>query len=221
MNRKNRLSIFLSLACTALCHAENSKQTPGKVTVTQVEAADGSGRHFALVDADDNALKASLLQAMSKEFPGQVYVEAGKDGPKQGPILYAESHSGSMQHSKAGRDLGIGVAMCAGACLFVQAAGEDADKAQPDGLFVKVGDKVVTGGAAVLPCALGGVGLVFLGRSAIEAFLPGESESQSPKSTETILAEGRFRKLGSYAFDAALPAEDLKSQVLLYCASTI
>jgi hypothetical protein len=221
MKRRISLPIFLSLACAALGHAEGGKPSPGKVTVTHVEAADGSGRHFAMVDADDMALKASLLQAMNKEFPGQVYVEAAKDGPRQGPILYAESHSGSMRHSKAGRDLGIGVAMCAGACLFVQAAGEDADKVHVDGFVVQAGDKVVSGGAAVLPCALGGVGLIFLGRSAIEVFLPSESQSQSPKTTETILAEGRFRKLGSYAFDAALPPEELKSQVLLYCASTI
>lgn len=214
------------LGAGALAAAEN-------VRVTEVMATDGSEARFALVDAADPDLKRELVLAMNSEFKGQVYVQARRDGSggglKQdadvGPVVMAASHSGSMRHSAAGRDFLAGAAMCVGACMFVQVAGEDmADHQQPEGLYVTAGDKFVEGGAAAIPCLLGSVGLIFMGRGAIEAFLPDDSYTKipAPETTEQILADGHLKKIQSVGFDSeTLSREELKRQVLMYCVSTL
>lgn len=197
----------------------------GEVRVTEAVATDGSGARYAFVDAADPALKRELVLAMNEEFKGQVYMQASKNGPDKGPAVMVENRSGIMRHENAGADFLTGVAMCVGACLFVQVAGDDMQGATPpDGLIVTAGDKFVSGGAAVVPCLLGVGGLVFMGKGAIEAFLPGDSYGKlpEPKSTDQILAEGHVKKIQTMTFDPEkLSREELKRQVLLYCVSTI
>jgi hypothetical protein len=221
-----RTAALWMLAAGALMAAGEVKVTDAVVRVTEAVATDGSGARYAFVDAEDPALKRDLVLAMNEEFKGQVYMQAQKNGPAKGPAVMVENRSGMMRHESAGSDFLVGVAMCVGACLFVQIAGDDmnSNEPPPDGLNVTAGDKIVSGGAAVVPCLLGAGGLFFMGKGIIEAFLPADSYGNLPvpKTTDQILAEGHVKRIQAVTFDAdKLSREELKRQVLLYCVSTI
>jgi hypothetical protein len=149
-----------------------------KIAVSHVVETSGQ-RGLIVIEIENEQLKTAVQSRLLELFPGEVLSVKSPNSP-----LILPDKKPFMSKDKAGRDLCIGGALCAGGIGLVAAAGKERSS-PPSGVYAQVGDKYVSGGGACVVGAMWISGAFFIVKGFFELLMTDKgSESSSIRNED-------------------------------------
>lgn len=204
--------------CLLFCIASYAMETnsPKQLTVTEVAHPDNQKEKILIIESDDPATLAQFDEVIA-QYPELKQLEhANSESTKNLRVVYKNTEF--IEKKDATRDCLLGVGLCLGGILFVQAAGEEYDDANPpQGIYANVGTKYVDGGAGCLVASIWVGGLVFGIKGIIEIFSKGDKSSAMIEnwSTDEILDKTSLVELDKKKFEIE-NASNINQKVMPY-----